>query len=326
MGESGDYSVTVTVPIYNSSRFIDDCLRYISEQTYDILEVIFVVDERTTDGSEQLLKEKAKTLGNVRVVMQSDDGGLAGARNIGIRESKGDVIWFLDVDDIPHLTFLEELIRVMKETDSDMAICNNFQTFERKMLNIPNKDYSYTVVDGSYAVEHYTDYPIYSWSRIQKRSVFSEESVFRSRPAAEDIEQTIRQYAVSKKVCYYNKPLYVYVKSKRTASANNRSKELKSLELTAKSILPFVKERLPENYNGFKKTFLLNMMRQSTFSKYHSYREWYSSSCCRLLVKNAAEKTFEMKVFSVSKTLYYLILFPFSHCIWDRKKGLWDKS
>lgn len=326
MGESGDYSVTVTVPIYNSSRFIDDCLRYISEQTYDIFEVIFVVDERTTDGSEQLLKEKAKTLGNVRVVTQSDVEGLAGARNIGIRESKGDVIWFLDVDDIPHPTFLEELVRVMKETDADTVLCNNFQTFEREMPNIPEKDYSYKVVDGIYAVEHYTDYPIYSWSRIQKRSVFDEESMFRSRPAAEDIEQTIRQYAASEKVCYYNKPLYAYVKSKRTASLSNRSKELESLELIAGSILPFVKEKMPENYPGFEKTFLLNMMRQSTFSKYRDYKKWYLSSCCRSLVKNAAEKTTEMKIFSSFKMLYYLVLFPFSHYLWDRKKGLWDKS
>ena len=324
MGESGDYSVTVTVPIYNSSRFIDECIQHIFKQTYDILEVIFVVDERSTDGSDELLREKAAQFDNFRVIMQSDGEGLAGARNIGIKESKGNVIWFLDVDDIPHPTFLEELIRVMKETGADTVVCNNFQTFERKMPDMPEKDYSYKVVDGSYAAEHYKDYPIYSWSRIQKRSVFNEDSMFRPRPAAEDIEQTIRQYSMSEKVCYYNKPLYIYVKSKSTASANNRSKELESLELTAKSLLPFVRKKLPDNYSGFERTFLLNMMRQATFSKYRNYREWYSSSCCRSLVKNAVEKTAEMKVFSISKMLYYLILFPFSHYLWDRKKGLWE--
>ena len=63
MGESGEYSVTVTVPIYNSSQFIDDCLQHISEQTYGIYEIIFVVDKRTTDGSEEILRMKAEAYG-----------------------------------------------------------------------------------------------------------------------------------------------------------------------------------------------------------------------------------------------------------------------
>lgn len=318
-----DYQVTVTVPIYNSSEYIDDCLDYLSEQTHDIFEILFIVDERTTDGSEKILEEKKAQFDNLRIIKQTDGKGLAGARNIGIHESKGDVIWFLDVDDIPCPTFLEELLGIMSETRADTVLCNHFQTFERKILAVSQKEYSFKVVDGSYAVEHYTDYPIYSWSRIQKRTVFNEKSMFRERPAAEDIEQTIRQYAESQKVCYYGKPLHIYVKSQRTSTMNNRSKELESLEMTAKSILPFVEEELPEIYPGFRRRFLLNMMRQSAFSDYRSFKKWYNSSSCRSLVKEETEKTMEMRVFLLSKFLYYSILYPFSHYLWDRKKGTW---
>ena len=323
MAMTEDYRVTVTVPIYNSSECIDDCLDYLSEQTHEIFEMLFVVDERTTDGSEKILEEKKALFDNLRIIKQTDGKGLAGARNIGIRESKGDVIWFLDVDDIPCPTFLEELLKIMSEAGADTVVCNHFQTFERKNIPIPQKEYSYKVVDGSFAAEHYTDYPIYSWSRIQKRMVFNEKSMFRERPAAEDVEQTIRQFAESNKVCYYNKPLHTYVKSQKTSTKNNRSRELESLELTAESVLPFIEEELPEIYLGFRRRFLLNMMRQSAFSSYQDFKKWYKSSCCRSLVKEECKKTTEMRVFLSSKLLYYAILYPFSHYLWDRKKGTW---
>lgn len=323
MGVPEEYKVTVTIPIYNSSEYIDDCLYYLSEQTQRIFEILFVIDERTTDRSEQLLEEKSALFGKTRIIKQTDGKGLAGARNMGILESKGDVIWFLDVDDIPCPTFLEELLRIMSETGADTVVCNHFQTFERKIMSIPQKDYSFKVVSGSYAVEHYTDFPIYSWSRIQKRTVFNEKSMFRERPAAEDIEQTIRQYAESQKVCYYDKPLHNYVKSLKTSTISNRSRELESLELTAESVLPFIEEELPESYPGFRRRFLLNMMRQSAFSDYHSFKKWYNSSSCRSLVKEESGKTMEMRVFIWSKLLYYTILYPFSHYLWDKKKGTW---
>ena len=323
MGGTERHTVTVTVPIFNSSEYIEDCLGYLSKQTYSDFEILFVVDNRTTDNSEETLRKKAEEHDNIRIIMQDDGKGLAGARNIGIRESKGDVIWFLDVDDIPQPTFLEDLLNVMYQTDADTIVCNHFQSFERRQNEVPEKEYSLKVVDGAYAVEHYTEFPIHSWSRIQKRSVFNEDSMFRERPAAEDIEQTIRQYAVSEKVCYFNKPLHTYVKSRRTSSIRNRSKELESLELTAESLLPFIQEKLPGSYPGLRRRFLLNMMRQAAFSDYRSFKGWYSSSCCRSLVKEEDGKTMEMRVFLISKILYYMSLYLFTHYLWDRKKGTW---
>ena len=218
MDELNGCTVTVTIPLFDSSRFIDDCLNGLLKQTYAPSEIIFVIDNRTTDNSEEILKRRMNEFGSLRIVKQNDRKGLAGARNIGIKEAKSDVIWFLDVDDMPHPTFLEELLSVMMETDADTVICNHFQSFKREMGIAPEKNYSFVVRDGKYAVEHYTDYPIYSWSRIQKKSVFNENSIFREHPAAEDIEQTIRQYSVSNKVCYYNKPLFTYVKRKSSSS------------------------------------------------------------------------------------------------------------
>lgn len=325
MGELEEYSVTVTVPIYNSSEFIDDCLKCISNQIYKVSEILFVVDERTTDDSEQKLEDRLGSFDNLRIIKQMDRNGLAGARNIGIREAKGNVIWFLDVDDFPHPTFLEEMLNIMHETNADTVLCNHFQSFKREIVKTPKKQYGYIVFDGKYAVEHYRDFPIYSWSRIQKKTVFNEESMFRNHPAAEDIEQTIRQYVSSNKVCYYDKPLYTYIKRKSSMTKNNRIKEIQSMEETAKSILPYVKEKLPESYYALESALLQNIMRQSTFSRYRNYSDGYDKSITHDLMKDISQKTVEMKIYSFSKLLYYLILFPFSHYFWDRKKGSWSK-
>lgn len=326
MGELEDYSVTVTIPVYNSSEFIDDCLDNLSRQTYDIFEIIIVVDDRTSDDSVDKLKKKADLFDNMRIIMQNDGKGLASARNIGIKEAKGDIIWFLDVDDIPHPDFLKELIDIMRKTDADTVICNHFQSFKKEMKAIPENKYTFKVVDGCEAMENYTDYPIYSWSRIQKRIVFDEDSLFREHKAAEDIEQTIRQLAVSKKVCYYNKPLFTYYKRKKSATRDRRKDEIESMEETVRSVLSFVKSKYPESYEELQRKMLLGLMRQSTFAKYRSFCEGYRRSISHLILENIKDKSFEMRVYSFSKTLYYIILFPFSHYLWDRKKGMWDRN
>jgi glycosyltransferase involved in cell wall biosynthesis len=86
--------VSVIVPIYNGDRYLDDALRSIIEQNYRPVEII-VVDDGSTDDSAVI----AQSYKEVRYVHQINQGPSA-ARNKGIEAARGELIAFLDADDI----------------------------------------------------------------------------------------------------------------------------------------------------------------------------------------------------------------------------------
>jgi len=75
-------------------------LRAFSKQSYKNIELI-VVDDCSTDGSYELVEDFSKRDSRVKLIrMEQNFGGPAKPRNIGVENSKGDYIAFLDADDI----------------------------------------------------------------------------------------------------------------------------------------------------------------------------------------------------------------------------------
>lgn len=206
-------TVSVVVPIYNGAKFLPECIDCLSKQEYEDMEVIFVVDSKTTDNSLDVIDSLSGNLQSVRTVIQTDSKRVSGARNLGIREAKGDILWFLDVDDHPLPDFLSSLVGIMEDTGADVVFCNHLQETKRIVPEVPERNYGIKVFTGAEAVSDFTRFPVYPWSRIQRTSIFSGgEAFFYDHLTAEDIEQTIRTLALSEKVAYYNRPLYVYYK------------------------------------------------------------------------------------------------------------------
>jgi glycosyltransferase involved in cell wall biosynthesis len=86
--------VSVVVPSFNHREFLRDCIDSVLEQDYGRFEVI-VVDDGSTDGSVELLR----SYGDRITLLHQQRGRQARARNLGLREARGDLISFLDSDD-----------------------------------------------------------------------------------------------------------------------------------------------------------------------------------------------------------------------------------
>jgi hypothetical protein len=87
--------VSVVIPVYNGAAFIADAVRAVASQDYPAFEII-VVDDGSTEDIAAALRDVPV---DVRFFRQ-DNAGAASARNRGIRDASGDLIAFLDVDDI----------------------------------------------------------------------------------------------------------------------------------------------------------------------------------------------------------------------------------
>ena len=86
--------VSVIVPVYNRARFLRDALESIYSQTYRSFEVV-VVDDGSTDDSAEV----ARSFPGVRCLTQTNQG-VSVARNVGIQATRGELVAFLDSDDI----------------------------------------------------------------------------------------------------------------------------------------------------------------------------------------------------------------------------------
>ena len=90
--------ISLIVPVYNEEPFLPRCIESIKSQTVPFEEVIFI-DDKSTDNSVQILREAEKENPNFRVVERLVNGGVSSTRNMGLDESHGEYITFLDSDD-----------------------------------------------------------------------------------------------------------------------------------------------------------------------------------------------------------------------------------
>ncbi len=89
------FSISVIIPVYNGEAYLAEAVESIHRQSYEPIEII-IVDDGSTDKTGQIAKN---IKGNVNYVYQINKGP-AKARNSGLEYARGDLIAFLDVDDL----------------------------------------------------------------------------------------------------------------------------------------------------------------------------------------------------------------------------------
>src|SRR6185369_2448604 len=116
--------VSIVMPAYNAGKYIADSIESVLAQTYSDWELI-VVDDGSTDDTASVVHDFMKRERRVRYVYQ-ENGRLGKARNTGIRDSRGDLIAFLDSDDLWIETKLELQLRALREQNADLVYCNAY--------------------------------------------------------------------------------------------------------------------------------------------------------------------------------------------------------
>ncbi len=110
--------VSVIVCTYRSDDYenVLDVVASLLNQTYSEIEIIIVVD-----GNEGLRKKIAtiyNTQDNIQVIASEESIGVSGARNLGIRRARGDIIAFLDDDTVTEKRWIEDMINTYQKNDA----------------------------------------------------------------------------------------------------------------------------------------------------------------------------------------------------------------
>lgn len=115
--------VSIIIPVYNASLFLNDTIKTIQEQTYDNWEAIFVND-CSKDDSVSIIKKAQKADKRITLLENKKNSGAAITRNNGIKYATGRYICFLDADDIWSRKKIENQLKFMKSKDCAFSFTN----------------------------------------------------------------------------------------------------------------------------------------------------------------------------------------------------------
>lgn len=114
--------VSIVIPVYNGSNYLRHAIDSALAQTYENIEVI-IVNDGSNDGGKT--EDVAKSYGDKIRYFHKENGGVASALNVGIREMRGEWFAWLSHDDLFSVNRIEEDVRVTQEyRDSKVVFCN----------------------------------------------------------------------------------------------------------------------------------------------------------------------------------------------------------
>jgi glycosyltransferase involved in cell wall biosynthesis len=125
--------VSIIMPVYNGEKYIAESIRSAQEQTYRNWELI-VTDDGSVDGTAEIVRAFCQADPRVRYVYQPN-GGLGNARNTGIRASRGELVAFLDADDLWLREKLALQTRMMEEMKASVVFSDAFIFPEDDVMN-----------------------------------------------------------------------------------------------------------------------------------------------------------------------------------------------
>lgn len=124
--------MSISIPVYNVEKYIEDCLQSVVRQVKYGVEVI-IINDRSTDNSRKICEDYCRKYSFMTLINQGNQG-LSMARNVGINKSKGSYLLFLDSDNWLMENILDELLNELKDGKSDFILAKreNYSEWTRR--------------------------------------------------------------------------------------------------------------------------------------------------------------------------------------------------
>lgn len=175
--------ISVIVPVYNSEKYLRECLDSIVNQTLSGIQVL-MVDDGSTDGSASICKEYEEIYEGFEYYYK-ENGGTATARNEGLKKAKGEYIGFVDSDDYIELDMFERMYSAAKSNCSDIVFCptrglddythleSGFYDASMIKEHIFPKILPHIVKEGTFRTVDWGN-----WSRIFRREIIQDNELY----------------------------------------------------------------------------------------------------------------------------------------------------
>lgn len=219
--------VSIIIPVYNTQiKYLNECISSVLEQTYSEIEIIIVDDGSNKEIATHL--EKYTEIDTRVKVIHVQNGGVSRARNIGIENSKGEYVCFVDSDDVLDKNYIKI---AMKEFESDVDLVigkiawisesdfikTNFSE-NQNWKNVIQQTETATVEDNIIKFlswsknedEFFSGYRPEVWGKIYKKNIVKNIKFDEEIQIGEDVLFFIKYYIQCKRIVIINHIAYSY--------------------------------------------------------------------------------------------------------------------
>lgn len=218
-----DKKVSVIIPTYNTEQYIKDCVQSVLNQTYQNFEII-VVNDGSTDNTLKVLEEIKTEKLKVITIKNSGQGY---ARNMALKEAKGDYIFFLDSDDYIEPVTLELAVKRIEQDNAD------FVYFDYKYLkmqdgtfvyNSKEKFFSKKILHGDECYEMLGIKHYFTVNKLYRKQFLVDNKIkYGEGYIYEDFEFWVKVAIKAKKISLIHSPLYVVRTNETSTTSSNHN-------------------------------------------------------------------------------------------------------
>lgn len=183
-----EVTVSVVMPVYNSSLFLDESIQSILNQTFENFELL-LTDDGSTDDSLEKIKQYSDS--RIRLIVHEKNMGLIFTRNEAVKQAKGKYIAFLDSDDIAIPERLEKQVAFL-EKNADFGMIGGWvKTIDEKGI-ITDNTFIYTAKPEEIPIILIFNNYFGTSSVMLRKSCLPENPFEKEFPVAEDYNLWIR--------------------------------------------------------------------------------------------------------------------------------------
>ncbi len=245
--------VSVIIPVYNVENYLKECLDSVVNQTLSDIEII-CINDGSTDNSLAILETYKNSDERVKVFSE-DNSGQSVARNLGLKNSSGQYIYFIDSDDYIELNMLEELYNNAVSNNSDIVV-SKIARFNNESSEIdytkPGFDFDdkFGDVDYNHFTFNYKDIKPYvlnasfaPWMKLfRKDFLVNNNFYFDEHLVFEDVPFHVKTFLKADKISFAP-DFYYYYRYNPSSTVNTASNGFDIFE-----IVDIVEDYLIDNY------------------------------------------------------------------------------
>jgi CDP-glycerol glycerophosphotransferase len=213
MNSASQPDLSIVIPFYNVEDFLPQCLDSVVAQSIPNCEAI-LINDGSPDNCRKIAQDYARRYPYLFRYIEQENKGISVARNVGLENSRGTYVTFLDSDDFLAASGLVELLQLAKDTDSDITVGNHWNYLADGSKKKNNAFISATKCRGESWLRQCLRQRKYfpaPWGRILRRDFLVDNKLqFVPRQINEDQIYTVDTMLKAQSVTSADIPFYMY--------------------------------------------------------------------------------------------------------------------
>ena len=169
-------NISIIIPTYNSEKFIEECISNTLNKINKEIELI-IINDNSIDNTKKICIKFLNKKNNIRLINLKKNCGVSVARNIGIKESKGKYLIFLDSDDLLSKNTINQINKLANKSNGDDIFF--FPSYDPINKIIDNNSLKRKLSNKSFLdnIENFNNFRLTCWNFVYKKEFLEKKNI-----------------------------------------------------------------------------------------------------------------------------------------------------